>query len=115
LNLVLLLHSYLPPHWSSSCWGTLEAPSPWSSYGFHFPEALSYSRSEALVMEVSAKGGGWRGSQQDEGGRWVGRKKGGRWVGVGRCFPKKNLVSGVGQKKISAGSLKPNFGKPLIS
>jgi hypothetical protein len=27
--------------------------------------------------------------QQDEGGRWVGRKKGGRWVGVGRSFPRK--------------------------
>jgi len=28
--------------------------------------------------------------QQDEGGRWVGRKKGGRWwAGVGRSFPKK--------------------------
>jgi len=32
-------------------------------------------------------------------GRWVGRKKGGRWVGVGRTFPKKNLGSGVSQKK----------------
>jgi hypothetical protein len=50
-------------------------------------------------MEVSAKGGGWGGSQQDEGGRWVGRKKGGRWVGVGRSFPEKNLGSVVGQKK----------------
>jgi hypothetical protein len=28
-------------------------------------------------MEVSAKGGGWEGGQQeDERGRWVGRKKG---------------------------------------
>jgi hypothetical protein len=51
-------------------------------------------------MEVSAKGGGWGGSQQDEGGRWVGRKKGGRWVGVGRSFPQKNLGSGVGPKKM---------------
>jgi hypothetical protein len=30
----------------------------------------------ALAMEVNAKGGGWGGDQQDEGGRWVGRKKG---------------------------------------
>jgi hypothetical protein len=37
--------------------------------------------------------------QQDEGGRWVGRKKGSRWVGVGRSFPKKASGSGVGQKK----------------
>jgi hypothetical protein len=53
-------------------------------------------------MEVSAKGGrGWREVQQDEGGKWVGRKKGGSWVGVGRSFPqKKNLGSGVGQKKL---------------
>jgi len=29
---------------------------------------------EALVMEVSTKGDGWGGGQQDEGGRWVGRK-----------------------------------------
>jgi len=29
-------------------------------------------------VEVSAKGGGWGGGQQDEGGRWAGRKKGGR-------------------------------------
>jgi len=50
-------------------------------------------------MEASAKGGEWGGGQWDEGGRWVGRKKGGRWVGVGRSFPKKNLGSGVGQKK----------------
>jgi len=27
---------------------------------------------EALAMEVSAKGGGWGGGQQDDGGRWVG-------------------------------------------
>ncbi len=40
-------------------------------------------------MEARAKGGGWGGGQQDEGGRWVGRKKDGRWVGVGRSFPKK--------------------------
>jgi hypothetical protein len=32
-------------------------------------------------------------------GGWVGRKKAGRWVGVGRSFPKRNLGSGVGQKK----------------
>jgi hypothetical protein len=50
-------------------------------------------------MEVNAKGGGWGRVQQDEGGRWVGRKKGDRWVGVGRSFPKKNLGSGVDQKK----------------
>jgi hypothetical protein len=31
---------------------------------------------ETLTMKVSAKGGGWGGGQQDEGGRWVGRKKG---------------------------------------
>jgi hypothetical protein len=49
---------------------------------------------------VSAKGGGWGGGQQDEGGRWVGRKKGGRWVGVGRSFPKKNLGSRVAKKKV---------------
>jgi hypothetical protein len=36
-------------------------------------------------MEVSAKGGGWGGGQQDEGGRWV---------GVGRSFPKKLGVRG---------------------
>jgi len=53
-------------------------------------------------MEVSAKGGGWRGSQQDEGGRWVGRKKGGRWVGVGRCFSKKKLGVRGGPKKKSS-------------
>jgi len=40
-------------------------------------------------MEVSAKGGGWGGGQQDGGGRCVGRKKGGRWVGVGRSFQTK--------------------------
>jgi hypothetical protein len=28
------------------------------------------------VMRVNAKGGGWGGGQQDEGGTWVGRKKG---------------------------------------
>jgi hypothetical protein len=50
-------------------------------------------------MEVSAKGGGWGGGQEHEGGSWVGRKNGGRWVGVGRSFPKKNLGSGVGQTK----------------
>jgi hypothetical protein len=33
-------------------------------------------------------------------GGLVGRKKGGRWVGVGRSFPKKNLGSGAGQKKV---------------
>jgi hypothetical protein len=58
------------------------------------------SRSEALAMEVSAKGGGWGGGQKDEGGRWVGRKKGGRWVGVNRSFPKKKLgVKGAPKKK----------------
>jgi hypothetical protein len=51
-------------------------------------------------MEVNTKGGGWGGGQQDEGGRWVGRKKAGRWVGVGRSFPKRNLGSGAGQKKV---------------
>jgi hypothetical protein len=59
----------------------------WSSCWFRAPEALS--RSEALAMEVSVKGGGWGVGQQDQGGRGVGRKKGGRWVGVGRSFPKK--------------------------
>jgi hypothetical protein len=51
-------------------------------------------------MEVSAKGGVWGGGQQDEGGRWVGRKQGGRWVGVGRSFPEKYLGSRVSQKKV---------------
>jgi hypothetical protein len=50
-------------------------------------------------MEVSAKGGGWGGGQQDEGGRWVGRKKGSRWVGVGRSFPKTKLGVRGGPKK----------------
>jgi hypothetical protein len=50
------------------------------------------------VREVSAKGGGWVGGQQDEGGRWVGRKKGGRWVRVGRSFKKILGVRG-GPKK----------------
>jgi hypothetical protein len=38
--------------------------------------------------------GGWRGGQQDEGGRWVGRKKAGMWVGVGRSFPKETWGQG---------------------
>jgi hypothetical protein len=42
-------------------------------------------------MEVSAKGGGWGGSQQDEGGRWV---------GVGRSFPKKTWGQGWAKKKV---------------
>ncbi len=50
-------------------------------------------------MEMSTKGGVWGGGQQDEGGRWVGRKKGGRWVGIGRSFPKKNLGVRGGPKK----------------
>jgi hypothetical protein len=61
---------------------------------------------EALMMEVNAKGGGWGGAQQDEGGRWVSRKKGVGGSGfrvsvwrVGRSFPKQNLGSEVGQKK----------------
>jgi hypothetical protein len=37
---------------------------------------MTSSTHEALAMEASAKGGGWGGRQQDEGGRWVGRKKG---------------------------------------
>jgi hypothetical protein len=52
-------------------------------------------------MEVSAKGGGWGGGEQDEGGRWVGRKKGSRWVGVGKTFPRKNLGSGSGFDKLT--------------
>jgi hypothetical protein len=56
-------------------------------------------RSEALAMEVNTKGSGWGRGQQDEGGRWVGRKKGNWWVKVGRSFPKKHLGSRVGQKK----------------
>ncbi len=56
-------------------------------------------RLEALVMEASAKGGGWGGGQQDEGGRWVGRKKGGRWV-VGRSFPKNTWGQGWAKKKV---------------
>jgi hypothetical protein len=44
-------------------------------------------------MEVSTKGGGWGGGQQDEGGRWVGKKKGGRWVGVGNSLQKKKTWS----------------------
>jgi hypothetical protein len=51
-------------------------------------------------MEVSAKGGGWVGGQEDEGGRWVGRKKGGRWVGVGMNFPKKTWGQGWDKKKV---------------
>jgi hypothetical protein len=53
-------------------------------------------------MEVSAKGGGGGEGEceQDEGGRWVGRKKGSRWVGLGKSFPKKNLGLGLGQKII---------------
>jgi hypothetical protein len=51
-------------------------------------------------MEVSTKGGGWGGGQQDEGGRWVGRKKGGRWVGIGRSFPKKTWGEGWAKKKV---------------
>jgi hypothetical protein len=42
-------------------------------------------------MEVSAKGSGWGGSQQDEGGRWV---------GVGRSFPKKTWGQGWAKKKV---------------
>jgi hypothetical protein len=69
-------------------------------YGIPFcvPKALSYSSS---VMEVSAKGSGWGGGEQDEGGRWVGRKKGSRWVGVGKTFPRKNLGSGSGFDKLT--------------
>jgi hypothetical protein len=48
---------------------------------------------------MSAKGGGWGGGQQDEGGGRVGRKKGSRRVGVGRSFPKKALGLRVGKKK----------------
>ncbi len=44
-------------------------------------------------MEVSAKGDGWGGGQQDEGGMWV------QVWRVGSSFPKKNFGSGVGQKK----------------
>jgi hypothetical protein len=51
-------------------------------------------------MEVSTKGGGWGGGQQDEGGRWVGRKKGHRWVGVGRSFPKKTWGQGWANKQM---------------
>jgi hypothetical protein len=51
-------------------------------------------------MEVNTKRGGWGWGQQDEGGRWVGRKKGDRWAWVGRSFSKINLGLGVGQKQI---------------
>jgi len=33
---------------------------------------MTSSTPEVLAMEVSAKGSGWGGGQQDEGGRWVG-------------------------------------------
>jgi len=51
-------------------------------------------------MEVSGKGGEWGGGQQDEGGRWVGRKKGGRWVKVGRNFPKETWGQEWAKKKV---------------
>jgi hypothetical protein len=60
----------------------------------------AFSRSEALAMEMSAKGGRWGGGQQDGGGRWVGRKKGGRWVGVGRSFQAKTWGQGWAKKKV---------------
>jgi len=41
------------------------------------------STPKALAMEVNTKGGGWGGVQQDEGGRWVGRKKGVGGLGLG--------------------------------
>jgi len=85
-------------HFSSSCFyapiattlklltmsNTHEAP---ISSCFHTPAAttlklLTSSTFEALVMEVSTKGGGWGGGQQDEGGRWVGRKKGVGGLGI---------------------------------
>ncbi len=55
---------------------------------FHTPTATTLkllmmsNTFEALAMEVSAKGGGWGGGQQDEGGRWVGRKKGVGGLGI---------------------------------
>jgi hypothetical protein len=84
LKLLLLSHSachhvdaplaftlLLPPRWSSSCWGTPEAP-------------VDFTLLKLWATYLSL------------GGRWVGRKKGGRWE-----LPKNNLGSGVGQKKIN--------------
>jgi hypothetical protein len=71
----------------------------WTSC-FWFWATQAFSMSEALAMEVSAKGGGWEGGQQDGGGRWVGRKKGGRWVGVGKSFPTKTWGQGWAKKKV---------------
>ncbi len=88
---------------SRSCYHHVEAPLARALLKLPALEALvdfvllklwdtqTLPRSEALTMEVSAKGGGWEGGQQeDERGRWDGRKK-----GVGAS--KKNLGSGVGQ------------------
>jgi len=53
-----------------------------SSSCFHAPIATTLKllttiiTHKALGMEVSTKGGGWGRGQQDELGRWVGRKKG---------------------------------------
>jgi hypothetical protein len=69
LQLLLLSHSYChhvealeTP--SSSCFCTLVVTT--------LKLLTTRSTLEALVMEVSAKGGGWGGVQRDEGGRWVG-------------------------------------------
>jgi len=53
-------------------------------------------------MEVNTKRGGWGRGQQDEEGRWVGRKKGSRWARVGRSFPRKMIIK-LFPKKIELG------------